>query len=115
MTHLVNKVCGVVEKDEDPLQGSDLTHYRAQVHNEWEVVDDRHLRRKFLFPGYDEAVDFTNRIAEIAKSEGHHPDIYLSYGVVKVVIKTHEIDGLHENDFIVAAKIDQEHHEFQSN
>jgi len=113
MTHLANKSCRVVENDEEPMRGNDLTHYRAQVHNDWDVVDESHIARKFLFPNYSSAVEFANHVAQVAASEDHHPDIYLSYGVVKVVVRTHEVDGLHENDFIVAAKIDKRHREHQ--
>lgn len=113
MTHLANKNCRVVEGDEQPMKGNDLTHYQAQLHSDWNLVEESRVARKFLFPNYQDAVDFTNKIADTADAEGHHPDIYLSYGVVKVVVRTHEIDGLHENDFIMAAKIDRKHQEFQ--
>jgi 4a-hydroxytetrahydrobiopterin dehydratase len=115
MTHLVDKVCEVVREDESPIQGDDLTHYRAQIHDEWRVRDEERLHRRFMFPSYERAVEFTNRIAGIATSEGHHPEIRLSYGEVEVELTTEELEGLHQNDFIMAAKIDQEHREFRSN
>lgn len=115
MTHLVNKVCEAIRDDESPVRGEDLTHYRAQIDNEWDIQDEERLSRKFMFSSYEEAVEFTNRIAGIAKSEGHHPEIRLSYGEVEVELTTHELEGLHENDFIMAAKIDREHVDFQSN
>ncbi len=68
-----------------------------------------------MFSSYEEAVEFTNKIADVAGSEGHHPEIKLSYGEVEVEITTHELGGLHENDFIMAAKIDREHRNFRSN
>ena len=115
MTHLVNKMCQVVDEDESPLQGNDLTHYRAQIDNEWNVVDEESLSRSFMFSSYEDAVEFTNKLADVASAEGHHPEIKLSYGEVEVNITTHELGGLHENDFIMAAKIDREHRDFRSN
>lgn len=113
MTHLVNKNCRVIDNDEVSLQGDDLTHYRAQIDNSWSVVEEEHLSRRFMFSNYQEAVEFTNQVADVADSEGHHPEIKLSYGEVEVKVTTHELGGLHENDFIVAAKIDRQHRDFR--
>ena len=55
---------------------------------------------------YLDAIKFTNKIAEIAEIEGHHPYIHINFKTVKVILFTHKIDGLHENDFLMAAKID---------
>ncbi len=62
--------------------------------------------REFTFDDFRQALDFVNEVGELAEEQGHHPDIYLSYGKVKIELWTHKIDGLHENDFILAAKID---------
>lgn len=115
MTHLVNKFCEAVRGDASTIQGDDLVHYRAQIEDGWEVEDEERLSRRFMFPSYEEAVEFTNQVADIAGSEGHHPEIKLSYGEVKVSLDTSEVEGLHENDFIMAAKIDREHSDFRSN
>ncbi len=72
----------------------------------WEVVEDR-LRKKFRFKDFQSALDFVNRIGRIAEEEQHHPDLLLSWGKVEAEIRTHAIDGLSENDFILAAKIDR--------
>jgi len=72
----------------------------------WQVVNDHHLEKSYSFPDFKTALDFVNRVGEIAEQEGHHPDLYLSWGKVGVKTWTHKIDGLTESDFILAAKID---------
>lgn len=65
------------------------------------------ISKKFTFKNYVEAMDFANKITPIAESEGHHPDLSIGWGKVEIDLTTHAIDGLSENDFIVAAKIDK--------
>jgi 4a-hydroxytetrahydrobiopterin dehydratase len=65
------------------------------------------LSRRFEFKDFVQAMEFVNRVAEIAEAEGHHPDIAIHWNKVDLVLWTHSIGGLHENDFIVAAKIDR--------
>ena len=67
------------------------------------------MLRTFAFPDFAEALAFTNRLGEIAESEGHHPDIYLAWGKVGVEIWTHKIEGLTESDFVLAAKYSAAH------
>ncbi|KAB7619572.1 4a-hydroxytetrahydrobiopterin dehydratase [Alkalilimnicola sp. S0819] len=75
---------------------------------EWELAEGgRRLRRARDFPDFARALDFVNRVGELAEREGHHPDLALGYGYVRIELYTHKIDGLHENDFILAAKIDR--------
>ncbi len=64
------------------------------------------MRRAFSFANFREALDFTNAVGELAENQGHHPDLYLSWGKVGIEIWTHKIDGLTESDFVLAAKID---------
>jgi len=71
----------------------------------WELVGETRIRRKLTFGSFPAAIEFVERVAEIAESEGHHPDFKIKYRNVDVVLYTHVIGGLHENDFIVAAKI----------
>ena len=87
------------------LKGDALKPYVAQVPN-WTVVGEHHLERVFKFPDFRSALDFVNRIGQIAEAEQHHPDLELGWGRVGVKIYTHKIDGLVESDFILAAKID---------
>jgi 4a-hydroxytetrahydrobiopterin dehydratase len=74
--------------------------------NGWRLVDDHHLEKEFPFPDFRSALEFTNRVGELAEAVGHHPDIYLSWGRVRVILWTHKIDGLAEADFVFAAKTD---------
>ena len=90
-----------------PLKGDDLQRIAEQLGGGWRVVDEHHLEREFRLANFREALDFTNRLGEIAEMEGHHPDILLSWGKVLVTIFTHKIDGLSKNDFILASKIDR--------
>ncbi|MCG5055238.1 MAG: 4a-hydroxytetrahydrobiopterin dehydratase [Myxococcales bacterium] len=73
----------------------------------WRVVDHRRLQRRFEFENFVAALAFVNRMADLAEREGHHPDFSVQYSLVDVTIWTHAIGGLSENDFILAAKIDQ--------
>jgi 4a-hydroxytetrahydrobiopterin dehydratase len=75
----------------------------------WSIVDEHHITKTFKFPNFLEALKFVNQIGEIAEKEWHHPDIYLAWGKVRVDSWTHKIDGLTENDFILAAKLDAVH------
>ena len=77
---------------------------------DWEVIEVdgvQRLTRVFSFRNFAEALDFTNKVGKIAEEEGHHPDIFLAWGKVKLTIFTHTIDGLSEADFILAARIDR--------
>jgi 4a-hydroxytetrahydrobiopterin dehydratase len=74
----------------------------------WSLVDDGHrLERKFSFKDFAAALDFVNHVGAIAEEEGHHPDISFGWGYATVSVFTHKIKGLHENDFILASKIDR--------
>jgi 4a-hydroxytetrahydrobiopterin dehydratase len=74
---------------------------------DWDVVDEIKIRKEFVFPDFVTAMDFANRVGDIAEEEGHHPDLHIYYGKVIVELWTHAIGGLSENDFIVAARINQ--------
>jgi 4a-hydroxytetrahydrobiopterin dehydratase len=73
----------------------------------WTVEKQYHLSRTFNLPDFAQALALVNKIGALAEEEGHHPDLYLSWGVVRVELWTHKINGLTESDFILAAKIDQ--------
>ena len=89
-----------------PLKGPELERFKGQVKG-WEVVNEHHLQKTYTFPDFQKALDFVNRAGAIAEQEGHHPDLYLSWGKARVEIWTHKINGLTESDFVLAAKIDQ--------
>jgi 4a-hydroxytetrahydrobiopterin dehydratase len=89
-----------------PLTREEIEPYLADLGNDWAVVDDHHLEKSYRFKDFREALAFTNRVGELAEGVGHHPDIELAWGRVKLTIFTHKIRGLHESDFVFAAKAD---------
>lgn len=97
--------------DKHPGSAAALTPEAAQelrrsLHPDWTVVRDHHLEREFKFGDFQQALRFTNRVAELAESQGHHPDIYLAWGRVGLSIWTHSVDGLTGKDFALAARVD---------
>jgi 4a-hydroxytetrahydrobiopterin dehydratase len=70
-------------------------------------VDEHHIARRYTFPDFRKALDFVNKVGEVAEEQGHHPDILLAWGKAEITLWTHKIDGLTESDFIMAAKIDR--------
>lgn len=103
---LAEKKCTACEGAVAPLKGAALCQLQDELKG-WRVVNQHHLEREFKFPDFASALAFVNEIGRIAESEGHHPDIALSWGRVGVTIWTHKVDGLTESDFILAAKIDR--------
>jgi 4a-hydroxytetrahydrobiopterin dehydratase len=73
----------------------------------WSCVDEHHLEKEYRFKDFRQALAFTNRVGELAESVGHHPDIHLAWGKVRLTIWTHKVDGLTESDFVLAAKADR--------
>ena len=106
MSDLASKMCVPCRGGVPPLQGSELAALKAQLPN-WEVMDEHHLSRNYSFPDFRQALDFVNRVGEVAEEQGHHPDILLTWGRVGITLWTHKIDGLTESDFIIAAKIEK--------
>ncbi len=104
---LFKKSCVSCEKGVPPLQGEALTLLYQQLDKGWKVKEEHHLEKEYPFQNFKEALEFTNKVGELAEQEGHHPDIHLSYGKVKLLIWTHKINGLSESDFILAAKCDE--------
>lgn len=88
------------------MRGAELARLREQIGSGWELVREHHLEKEYSFPDFRSALDFTVRLGQVAEKEGHHPDIHLSWGRVRLEIWTHKIDGLTESDFILAAKAD---------
>lgn len=106
MATLEQKRCVPCRGEVEPLTDERIRAYAALLDRYWMVVDEHHLSREYRFLDFRQALDFVNEVGELAEAEGHHPDIQLGYGMVKITLWTHKIDGLHENDFILAAKID---------
>jgi 4a-hydroxytetrahydrobiopterin dehydratase len=90
-----------------PLKGGELARLRQELKPDWQLVGEHHLEKEFKFKDFREALEFTNRVGELAEAQGHHPDIYLGWGKVRLTIWTHKIDGLTESDFVLAAKVDR--------
>lgn len=103
---LSKKTCTPCLKGTPPLKGEKLNQLYQQLKDGWKIIEEHHLEKEYKFTNFKEALSFTNRVGEIAEKEGHHPDIYLSYGKVKIELWTHKINGLSESDFILAAKCD---------
>ena len=106
MAELADKKCVPCRGGVPPLNGSEIDPLKKHVPG-WEMVNEHHLKKTFTFPDFQTALDFVNRVGAVAEQEGHHPDIYLTWGKVEITTWTHKIDGLTESDFILAAKIDR--------
>ena len=106
---LTKKHCVPCKGGVPPFKGEAIQRLLKELGNDWRVVDEHHLEKEFLFKDFVKALSFTNKLGELAEAEGHHPDIFLSYGKVVVMIWTHKINGLSESDFILAAKCSEIH------
>jgi 4a-hydroxytetrahydrobiopterin dehydratase len=103
---LKDKTCVPCRGGTPPMNLGEANENLASV-PEWVLTDDAtRIERNFKFKNFVEANQFVNRIGEIAETEGHHPDISFGWGYARIVFLTHVINGLHENDFIMAAKVD---------
>lgn len=91
----------------EPFNAEQIKTYKDLLNLPWEVVDGKKIKHEFKCKDFKEAMEFVNKIADLAESEGHHPDIHIYYNKVKIVLWTHAIGGLSENDFILAAKIEK--------
>jgi len=104
---LVNKTCTPCRGGIPPLarEQAELLHAQAP---DWQLPDDaHHIERNFRFRNFREALAFVLEVGELAEAEGHHPNINFGWGNATVSLQTKKIKGLHENDFIMAAKIDR--------
>ncbi len=106
MSELASKECVPCKGGVPPLKGEALGRFQDQLGGDWLIADEHHLEKEYRFPDFRGALDFTNRVGELAEEQGHHPDIHLAWGNVRVTIWTHKFDGLTESDFIFAAKSD---------
>ncbi len=106
-SELAGKHCVPCRGGVPPLEGEKLAELSAQLGGGWRVVDGHDLEKQYGFDDFAGALAFTNAVGAIAEAEGHHPDIYLAWGQVRLTIWTHKIDGLTESDFILAAKADE--------
>jgi 4a-hydroxytetrahydrobiopterin dehydratase len=104
---LLSKTCTPCQGGIPPLSRSEAEAYMARVPG-WKFTDEgRAIERSFRFKNFKEALDFVLKIGALAETEGHHPDISFGWGWAKISWQTKKIKGLHENDFIMAAKTDE--------
>jgi 4a-hydroxytetrahydrobiopterin dehydratase len=104
--NLASKTCVPCKIGTAPLQGVEIARLLDRLGSGWQVVDGHHLRKEYRFENFRQALEFTNKVGEIAEEQGHHPDLHLSWGKLDVLVWTHKIDGLTESDFVFAAKVD---------
>ena len=110
MSELSNKKCVPCEGGLLPFDISQIHKYQKKVDG-WDVNNNEKkiyfLEKKFIFKNFIDSQSFINKVGDISEEEDHHPDISFGWGYAKIMITTHAIEGLSENDFILAAKIDQ--------
>jgi 4a-hydroxytetrahydrobiopterin dehydratase len=110
MSDLLNKKCVPCEGGVLPFDISEIHKYQKKVDG-WDVTSNEKkiffLHKKFSFVNFSESQKFINEVGRISEGEGHHPDITFGWGYAEIKITTHSIEGLSENDFILAAKIDK--------
>jgi 4a-hydroxytetrahydrobiopterin dehydratase len=110
MTDLLNKKCKPCEGGVIPFDVSEIHKYQKKVDG-WSIIKNERniyfLEKKFNFKNFVDSQKFVNEVGKISENEGHHPDISFGWGYAKINITTHAIEGLSENDFILAAKIDK--------
>ena len=104
-SNLAEKKCIPCQGGIPPIEQEEREKLLGQL-ADWEVIDGHHLSKSYSFKGFAPALEWVNKIGALAEDEGHHPDLLLRWGEVRVDMWTHKIDGLTESDFIFAAKID---------
>ena len=104
---LTQKKCKPCEGGVPKLTGSEIETYSRELKEPWAVVDNMKISKDFEFPNYNSCIQFVVRVAEMAEEEDHHPVMHVFFSKVNIELWTHAILGLSENDFILAAKIDE--------
>ena len=105
MNDLISNKCEACNESTPKLSNEEIVDFSKQI-KDWKIVDNHHLIKKWSFKNFLASVRFINKVALIAESEGHHPNISFGWGFAEITIWTHAINGLSKNDFILAAKID---------
>jgi 4a-hydroxytetrahydrobiopterin dehydratase len=104
-TRLAQEKTHAPQAGQQPLKAEEAQQLASQV-PQWKLEQDK-LTREYKFANFDEAIDFVNEVAHLAKAANHHPDLQISYNKVKLTLSTHKIGGLSHNDFILAARVDE--------
>ncbi len=105
MEKLSNQKCIPCEVGGEPLNADEIAQFLSQLEGKWVVKDNHSLERQFKFKNFVETMKFVNKVADLAESEGHHPDLHIFYNKLTIELWTHAVGGLSVNDFIVATKI----------
>lgn len=109
MDELKFKKCIPCKKGTAALKEKEINLLLQKI-DSWDLNENIHLNKTFLFPDFKSALSFVNKVGELSEIENHHPNIIISWGKVEISIWTHVINGLHKNDFILASKIDVLYH-----
>jgi 4a-hydroxytetrahydrobiopterin dehydratase len=104
---LADKKCPPCDEGTAPLPAAEQERLRRELGEGWNIQEKHHLEKEYKFKDFVSALEFTNKIGAVAEQMGHHPDIFLTWGKVGVKIFTHKVNGLTENDFVLAAKIEK--------
>ena len=104
-----DKKCIPCQGGVPPLNKDEINNFIKELDSNWIVHKSKEIRKEYIFETYKEAIIFANNVAELAEDEGHHPFIHINYKKVLIILFTHKISGLHENDFILASKCDLLH------
>ncbi len=105
---LADQECKACTEAEEPLTEAEYQEYLDDLDIEtWTVIDDHHLEGTYDFEDFRDALEFTYEVGELVEEEWHHPDIQLRWGEVVIEMWTHKIDGLHQTDFVMAARMDR--------
>ena len=107
MAELAEMKCIPCQGGIPPLTPDQIKPYMEKLGNSWKLAYSHHIEKTFEFKTFAQSMEFTNKVAELAEEEGHHPEIHVSFRKVKLEFWTHKIDGLHESDFVMAAKVDR--------
>lgn len=107
MSELAKKECVPCKGGVPPLESEEIERLQGQLDGGWEAISGHHLEKLYRFSDFQGALDFTNRVGAMAEAQNHHPEIWLTWGKVKLTVWTHKIDGLTESDFVWAAKADE--------
>lgn len=107
MSHLASETCQPCHGKTPPLGEEQIKSLLPQIHSDWKIQgNNHHLERVVSFKGFDPGVQLVRSLGRIAEEEGHHPDLHLRWGELRIEIWTHAIDGLSMSDFVLAAKMD---------
>lgn len=118
MNDIKNKRCVPCGNDNEPLKDIKINDYLKSLDDNWRVLDNIFLEKIYKFQAFLDGLEFINDIAKLSEEEGHHPELTISWAKVIVRLTTYKIKGIHENDFILAAKIDDlynnNHHQYKN-